>query len=320
VIPDPVSLILRPTPLHRLDRLSKKLGVELWIKRDDLTGFAMGGNKGRKLEYLMADALKRGADTVVTCGSAQSNFIRQLGAACAALELKCAAAVMKLPFEEQKPIGRALSAQGGNQELDRILGVELHLFDDGDWDELYARAGDLAQRLRTEGRNVYEIPIGGSSALGAYAFTRAAVEIQAAEPFDWIVTASSSGSTQTGLAWAFHRSSNRVLGVACDPEPDIAEDFSRLGLDLDQLTGTEKGLQPSDFEIDFRFVGPGYGVPSFEGDAAITALAQSEGIFLDPIYSGKAFACLLHRLNEGSLPGRVLFWHTGGAPALFARE
>ena len=321
MIPEPVSLILRPTPLHRLDRLSAELGVDVWIKRDDLTGFAMGGNKGRKLEYLLSQALALGANTIVTCGSAQSNFVRQLGAACAVFGIRCAAAVMALPFEDYRPTEHALSAYGGNETLDRIFGVDLYLYEDGTWEELYARADDLARTLEAEGRHVYQIPIGGSSPLGAYAFTRAAIEIQAQQDsFDWIVTASSSGSTQTGLAWSYHQTSTRVLGVACDPEPEIVEDFARLGYDLDHLLGTQKNLGPELFEMDFRFVGPGYGVPSAEGDGAIEKLAKTEGILLDPIYSGKAFACLLQRVKDRAIDGRVLFWHTGGTPALFARS
>lgn len=319
MIPEPVSLVLRPTPHHRLPRLSAQLGADIWIKRDDLTGFALGGNKGRKLEYLIAEALSRGADTIVTCGAVQSNFIRQLGAACAMFEMDCQAVVMDLPFEYARPKGPALASAGGNELLDRLLGVDLHRVEDGPWETLYAQADELADRLEARGRRVYRIPVGGSSALGAYAFTRAAVEVQAAEEhFDWIVTATSSGSTQTGLTWALHDGSTRVLGIACDPEPEIAEDFVRLSAELDALTGHEKALTPRDFEIDFRFVGPGYGARSAEGDAAIVRLAQTEGIFLDPIYSAKAFSGLLKRIEEGSLTGRILFWHTGGIPALFA--
>ena len=301
-----------------MSRLSSRLGADVWIKRDDLTGFALGGNKGRKLEYLMAEALQRDADIVVTCGSVQSNFVRQLGAACAAFGIRCSAVVMELPFENEPPRGTPLAGEGGNELLDRLLGVELHRMNNGTWDELYAQADELADRLESQGRRVYLIPVGGSSPLGAYAFTRAAIEVQASEEhFDWIVTASSSGSTQTGLAWGVHGTSTRVLGIACDPEPEIVEDFARLSSQLDELTGHAKGLRAEDFALDSRFVGPGYGVRSDEGKAAIRLLARTEGIFLDPIYSGKAFAGLLKRIEEGSLTGRVLFWHTGGTPALF---
>jgi 1-aminocyclopropane-1-carboxylate deaminase/D-cysteine desulfhydrase-like pyridoxal-dependent ACC family enzyme len=184
---------------------------------------------------------------------------------------------------------------------------------------LYAHADRLGEELASQGVQVYKIPIGGSSPLGAYSFTLAAQEaIQQAGQFDWIVFASSSGSTQTGLAWELQGSPTRVLGVACDPEPEIVEDFAALAAELDDLTGVSKGLAACDFEMDFDFVGPGYGVPSAEGDAAIEYLARKEGVFLDPIYSGKAFACLLARARRKDVEGRVLFWHTGGVPALFA--
>lgn len=293
------------------------------MKRDDLTGFAMGGNKGRKLEYLIAEALAQGADVAVTCGAAQSNFVRQLGAACAVVGMDCAAAVMELPYEPldcvSAPAVRAEAgtvSEGGNVVLDRILGVELRTFEDGPWETLYAHAEALALALEAQGRTVYRVPIGGSSPLGAYAFYDAAREIP--DGFDWIVTASSSGSTQTGLAYAFHGSDTRVLGICADPEPAIADDFAALGRALGDRLDLPFRLAPEDFLVRFDFVGPGYGVASSEGDAAIRRLARTEGIFLDPVYSGKAFAGLLALAARGAIGGRVLFWHTGGLPTLFA--
>ena len=320
-IPPKVPLCRLPTPLHRLDSMSSRLGLDLWIKRDDLTGFAMGGNKGRKLEYLMAEAIARRAEIVVTCGAAQSNFVRQLGAACAVSGMVCAAAVMDLPFEDA-PAGGERLGEEGNPTLDRILGVDLRRFPDDSWETLYAHAEALALEYEAAGKRVYRIPIGGSSPLGAYAFYRAAEEI--GDGFDWIVTASSSGSTQTGLAYAFHEAGNygggtKVLGVLSDPEPEIGEDFAELGRGLAELVGLPYRLSAADFILDFDSVGPGYGVPSPAGDAAIETLARADGVFLDPVYSGKAFAALIARAERGDLEGRVLFWHTGGLPTLFAR-
>ena len=315
-IPDKVPLCLLPTPLHRLDRMSDELGLDLWIKRDDLTGFAMGGNKGRKLEYLIADA--KGYDVVVTCGAAQSNFVRQLGAACAVAGIGCVAAVMDLPYEDAPlPSGvERLRPEVGNPQLNALFGVEIHPFPDGPWETLYAHAEAIAKSLESAGRRVYRIPIGGSSPLGAYAFYRAAEEIPA--DFDHLVTASSSGSTQTGLAYAFHGTRTRVLGICADPEPEIAEDFAALGDGLADLLDLPFRLRSDDYRLALDFVGPGYGVPSAAGDAAIRRLARAEGILLDPIYSGKAFAGLLALAERGEIAGRVLFWHTGGLPALFA--
>jgi len=311
-------LICAPTPVHRLDRLSAELGVDLWIKRDDLTGFALGGNKGRKLEYLLGAALESGADTVVTCGAAQSNFIRQLGAACSVVGLRCVAVVMSLPYDVSPAVGRRLADSGGNVLLDELLGVELRVAPDGTWDSLYSLAEQAAVELVAAGRAVYRVPVGGSSPLGAFAFVRAAEELAAqAAPFDAIVFASSSGSTQVGLTRYFLGSSTRVLGIACDPEPDIADDFAVLAERLAELDGGPP-LGREAFEVNLDYVGEGYGIPSPAGQAAIERLARREGIFLDPIYSAKAFAGLLDLVGRGELSGRVLFWHTGGIPALFA--
>ncbi len=316
--PAKVPLILAPTPLHRLDRLSADLGIDLWIKRDDLTGFAFGGNKGRKLEYLIAEALSLGAEVVVTCGSSQSNFIRQLAAACAMHGLQCSAVVMELPYDAPagKPEGKHLRGSGGNVLLDDILGAELRMYPDGDWDALFAEMDKLVLEKEEMGKKVYRIPVGGSSPLSAYAFYQAASELNAG-PFDWILCATSSGSTQTGLTYAFASSSTQVLGVACDPEPEIASDFAEIGRGLAELVDAPV-LSASDFLIDFHSVGAGYGIVTREGEHAIQMMARREGIFLDPIYSAKAFAALTRLAETKAIEGRVLFWHTGGTPALFA--
>lgn len=314
-----VALIQSPTPLHRLDYVSQDLGVDLWIKRDDLTGFAFGGNKGRKLEYLMADVLNKGATVVTTCGAAQSNFIRQLGAACARHGVRCFASVMRSPYEDEPPKGSPLPAKGGNVTLDEILGVELWHYPDANWETLFSHWEEVSQELSASGERVYRIPVGGSSPLGAYAFTQAALELESqGQDFDWIVFASSSGSTHVGLQFALRGSKTKVYGFACDPEPEIAHDFAELSEGLAKLLGSERPLKANDFLLDFSFVGDGYGIPSAEGESAIRYLARREGVFLDPIYSGKAFAGLKARIGEGRISGRVLFWHTGGLPALLA--
>lgn len=319
--PKRIPLIQRPTPLHRLDRASARLGIDLWIKRDDLTGFALGGNKGRKLEYLMAEAVEQGAEVVVTCGASQSNFIRQLGAACRCLGMQCVAAVMDLPFEPAygKPAGAPLSDTGANLLLDGVLGVELRRFPDGSWEELFSRTEQILAELRGQGRRAYSVPIGGSTGLGAYGFFQGAGEVmQQAQPFETVVTASSSGSTQAGLAYGFHGTLTHVIGISCDPEPDLSETMVGLCSDLDRLTGQNQRLVARDFDLRFDWVGPGYGVPSEASISAIRFLAETEGIFLDPIYSGKSFAGLMELAKSGELPGRVLFWHTGGTPTVFA--
>lgn len=314
-----IPLALLPTPIHRLDQLSMELGLDLWIKRDDLTGFALGGNKGRKLEYLLPAALERGADTIVTCGAIQSNFIRQLGAACRRVGLRCVAAVMNLPYEDALPEAPMLESHGGNVLLDELLGVELHRMPNGTWDELYDAAEALAKSEEKKGRRVYRIPVGGSSGLGAAAFVFAGQEvIQQSPSFDWIVTASSSGSTQTGLTIAMQSTQTKVLGICSDPEPELVDHFAELSQDVATETGWDCALPASAFHLNTSYVGPGYGVPSPEGNAALRRVAQSEGVFLDPIYSAKAFAGLIDLAQKGEISGRVLFWHTGGIPTLFS--
>lgn len=307
-----------PTPTHRLDRLSAELGIDLWIKRDDLTGFAFGGNKGRKLEYLLGDLLSRNVQAVVTCGSAQSNFVRQLGVACALFGLRCVADVMEHPYEPGRQPARSApgrSDQEGNALLSRWAGVELRWHDDGPWDELFEHAQRSAESLKAEGLTVEEIPVGGSSPLGAYAFVQATREAQG---FDHVVCPCSSGSTHAGLGYAFCGTPTKVVGIACDPEPELVDELARLSRGLDEIEGLAKRLGPDDFDLRTDSVGGGYGIPSDDGREAFELMLRTEGIFLDPVYSAKAFAGLIKMARRGELTGRTLFWHTGGLPSLFA--
>jgi 1-aminocyclopropane-1-carboxylate deaminase/D-cysteine desulfhydrase-like pyridoxal-dependent ACC family enzyme len=306
--------------MHRLARASEELKIDLWIKRDDLTGFAFGGNKGRKLEFLMAEALARNADTVVTCGAAQSNFIRQLGAACSMFGLRCVAVVMDLPYDVSPPTGIRLDPWVGNPGLDALVGVETILMPNGTWNVLFASTKQVALDLSAQGRRVYEIPIGGSSALGAFAFYRAASEvIDSGGCFDWVVTSSSSGSTQTGLTYGFRSVPTRVLGIAADPEPEFIDDLVKLGQALANLIGVPR-LDKDAFKVELGYCGDGYGVTDEQTLEAIRWLSRIEGIFLDPIYSGKAFRGLMDLARTGLVSGTVLFWHTGGLPTLFALQ
>jgi len=319
-MPDRIELALLPTPLHRLPRVSEQLGLDIWIKRDDLTGLAFGGNKARKLEYLMADVIKAKAEVVVTCGSMQSNFIRQLGAACSMFGIRCVAAVMELPFEhEQPPKPSSENLHSGNVLLDNWLGVELEVFPDGEWEALFAAAEAIWERFRGEGKSAYLIPVGGSSPLGAMGFYRAAEEVLHQKPdIRTIVTASSSGSTQVGLSLGLRNRGVRVVGIGCDPEPEIVHDYARLCQWTCDMFSLGDSIAAAELELNQNFVGPGYGVPSQEGQSAIECLARTEGIFLDPVYSAKAFAGLLSLAAQKELEGPIVFWHTGGTPALFA--
>jgi D-cysteine desulfhydrase family pyridoxal phosphate-dependent enzyme len=318
--PSKLSLIQSPTPLHRLNHLSAELQADLWIKRDDMTGFAAGGNKGRKLEYLIAKAVDEGATAVVGCGSRQSNFVRQLAGACSVAGLKCSAAVMALPFEYEEPTHVGLTEENGNDLLNHIFGADIRVYPNARWEDLFDRAEELALELEARGERVLRIPVGGSSPLGAFAFYKAGLELQAQDEstFDWILFASSSGSTHVGLQFAFHRSTTKVVGIACDPEPEILGDFQQLYAGLEALVGEARPSPNADWRLNLDYVGEGYGIPSHGGQAAIRLLARTEGILLDPVYSGKAFAGLLDLLDKREIGGRILFWHTGGSPALFA--
>ncbi len=319
--PSRVPLCALPTPLHRLPRASRDLGVDLWIKRDDLTGFAGGGNKGRKLEFLIAKALDEKAQVIVSSGSTQSNFLRQLACACQMFDIRCVAAAMELPFDmgAGKPDGRSV-ALGGNRVLDEMFGLEMRVFADDDWEVLDQHVQEIATELRAQGSQVVVLPTGGSTPLGAYGFFMAGheLEAQAREPFTAIVLPTSSCSTHAGLGYYFHGKQTRVIGISCDPEPELPVELWRLASGLDSFTGLDRMMVREDFDFRLGYVGPGYGVPSVEGDAAIEYLAKQEGILLDPIYSGKAFAGLLDMVRKGEVGGRVLFWHTGGLPTLFA--
>lgn len=314
---DKVNLCQLPTPCHRLELMSDDT-LDLWIKRDDLTGFAGGGNKGRKLEFLMAEAISLGATAVVSNGSLQSNFIRQLGAACSRFDMICAAAVMAAPFDADfgPPGGPKLRPENGNLLLDELLGIDLRVFEDAPWEDLWAQAELVAQEYERRGYVVYRIPVGGSSALGAFAFREAAAEIT--ESFDFLVTCCSSGSTHAGLAYGFFGTNTKVIGISADPEEELFDDLVRLTAGLDLITGEGKRMRREDFDLRFDWVGPGYGIITDDGMDALRTMARQEGIFLDPVYSAKAFSGLLDLAKRGEIGGRVLFWHTGGVPSLAA--
>lgn len=321
VIPARLPLCILPTPIGTLSRVASDFGTEIFIKRDDLTGFAGHGNKGRKLEYLISEIVAQGIDTVVSSGATQSNFLRQLGAACAVVGIRCLAATMHAPYEEADRKATGILTQGGNPALDEIFGLERTLYPDGTWAELDAHAEALADDERAQGAKVHVIPLGGSGPLGVLAFYRAAEELasQLTAPVDFIVCPSSSGSTHIGLTSYFLGTSTKVIGIGCDPEPEMLDDLVDLSQSFSDAYGLAPALTPQQIDLRLNYVGPGYGVPSPEGTEALRYLARREGILLDPIYSAKTFAGMLDLLRRKEIGGRVLFWHTGGMPALFAR-
>jgi D-cysteine desulfhydrase len=315
-----LELVTAPTPLERLEHLSSRVGRDIWVKRDDITPFALGGNKVRKLEYLAQDALAQGADVLVTAGAIQSNHVRQTAALAARLGLGCVALL-------ENPIGTADRnyLENGNRLLLDLFGTEVQLVPNLDTaDQLLA---ETAEHLRAEGRTPYVVPIGGSNALGALGYVRAGLElaeqIQASgERFAAVVLASGSAGTHAGLALALEHAlpGTRVVGVTVS-RPDATQRPKVEG--LLQRTAELLGVPvPAALRVELwdQYFAPRYGEPNAGTLGAIRQVASSEGLLLDPVYTGKAFAGLLDGLERGAFEGNgpVIFLHTGGSPALFA--
>jgi D-cysteine desulfhydrase family pyridoxal phosphate-dependent enzyme len=303
-----------PTKIESLSRLTKDLdGPELLIKRDDQTGLAFGGNKTRKLEYLMAQALAEGADLVLTAGADQSNHCRQTAAAAARCGLDCT-----LVLVEPAP-----ETSTANLFLDKLLGADLIWTEKDMRDQVL----DIAYKEAvSRGKKPYLIPYGGSNAVGAYAYFKAMKELQEQlmdEMPDWIVFASSSGGTQAGLlagAQNYHLQT-KILGISVDESESVLKDrVFRLASKVSNLYGDKKDINPDQILINDDFVGGGYGILNDQDREAIHLFAKTEGILLDPVYTGRAGAGLVHLIRSGyfSKNERILFWHTGGTPALFA--
>ncbi|MBR7114161.1 MAG: D-cysteine desulfhydrase family protein [Firmicutes bacterium] len=302
------SLGLFPTPMHRLPNISRELGTNVWIKRDDLCGVALGGNKVRKLEYLLHDAKQQGYDLIMTTGQAQSNHA-MLTAACARrLGLDC---ILLLK-------DRGITSRKGNQILNHLLGVEVRYMDTDSYDEIYREMDRIGAEL---GRKVYKIPCGGSNALGTLGYIDCMREIAASgQHFDHLVCACGSGGTAAGcvLGARLHLPHTQVMCSMVDNEP-----FEQIVTELMQQAAELLEI-PVDIPVPqlLDMCGPGYSIPSAEGNAAIGMMMQLEGIVLDTCYTGKAFAGLVRRAKEGyyKADDNVLFIHTGGAGGLFAQD
>jgi L-cysteate sulfo-lyase len=311
------SLGFFPTPLIELPRLSRALGgPAIHMKRDDQTGLALGGNKTRKLEYLLGDALGKGSDTILTAGAAQSNHCRQTAAAAARLGLEC-----HLLLGGEPP-----DSPGGNLLLDNLLGCHIH------WAGEHRKGEDLpelSRALQAAGKHPYIVPYGGSNELGALAFAEASIELDGqhhGRPFTHIVFASSSGGTQAGLMLGrkLLDKSYRVVGITIDKGGTDQLSFDQQVLSLADraasLVGIEQPFSEQDIILDSRYLGGGYGIVGDLENEAIAITARTEGILLDPVYTGRAMGGLIDLIRSGEI-GRndcVLFWHTGGTPALFA--
>ncbi|MCC6728656.1 MAG: pyridoxal-phosphate dependent enzyme [Chthonomonadales bacterium] len=311
-----LQLAALPTPLHRLERLSASAGADVWAKRDDLTGYALGGNKVRKAEYLLADALEQGATAVITAGALQSNHARVVAVASSRCGLSCHLVLS----------GPAGAPVVGNLALDRLAGAAVHRVDTSA--EREVRMADLAEQLRRAGERPYTIPVGGSNWMGAQGYAAAAAELAAQlaalpEAPTRVLFATSSGGTAAGLAAGRAATGARfgLLGVRVDRDPDAEAAILGVARVLAERLGAAAPIAAGDIALEEGFVGEGYGVPSAEGQAAVERLWREEGLLLDPVYTAKAIAGLLALAARGAFAGeRVVFLHTGGGPALVAER
>lgn len=309
-----LPLGIAPTPVEELAALRAALGggPVLLVKRDDAIGFAFGGNKVRKMRLVAAAATAQGADTLITCGGVQSNHARVTAATAARLGMRCL--LVANGARPDRPTANAL--------LNQLLGAEIEYV--ADRSERAPAMEAAAAKLRRIGRRPYVVPLGASTPLGAAAFVDAIRELlEQIDPPDLIVHATSSGGTQAGLVagCALAGVKTRVLGISADdPAPAIEQTVRRLHDGMAPLLG----VVPDRFrgiavDVDDRFVGDGYGVPTAQSREALNLAARTEALFLDPTYTAKAMAGLIARVRSHELPGRhtVLFWHTGGQVGLF---
>ena len=314
-----IELAQLPTPLQELSRLGQLLGgPKLLVKRDDQTGLALGGNKTRKLEFLIADALKKRADTVITTGAPQSNHCRQTAAAAAQVGMGC-----ELVLGGNEP-----EVPNGNVLLDLFCGANLH------WttrERRNAKMEEVARQLRRLKHNPYIIPVGGSNGLGALGYVQAMIELndqlsKGRVKVDTIVFATSSGGTQAGMVVGARISGfkGKILGMSIDQrssqEPSYQSELAAIANEAANLIDSRYEFTEDDFTVNYDYLGLGYGVVGNLERESIRLTACTEGLLLDPVYSGRAMGGLVDLIKKGffSLKDTVLFWHTGGAPALFA--
>ena len=297
-----------PTPIQKLENISKKLGTNIYIKRDDLTGLGLGGNKVRKLEFLMADAMDKGAEIVFTTGGPQSNHAMLTAAACNRLGIKPILLLKKRGVCEDK----------GNVFLDHLLEADVRFINTDSFDVIDEEMDRIGQ---AHGKTYYKIPLGGSNAVGTLGYVFCAEEIaKQGMRFDHLVCAEGSGGTMAGLTLGakLFLPDTKVHGMTVSEEP-----FQDITLDLIRQTAEllETDVSVSEEDIFLRSMcGPGYAIPSEEGNTAIKLMANEEGLFLDPVYTGKAFSGLIQMAQEGAFEpdDNVLFLHSGGAGGLFA--
>ncbi|MBP3633082.1 MAG: D-cysteine desulfhydrase family protein [Oscillospiraceae bacterium] len=310
-----VSLAVLPTPLHKLENVSKRFGKNIYIKRDDMTGVALGGNKVRKLEFLLADAKNKGAELIMTTGQAQSNHA-MLTAACAnKLGMKTCLMLKK----------RGVTGKLGNQILNSILGAEVEFYDTDSYADIYAAMDEKTAAYAKQGKVAYGIPCGGSNALGALGYAECVRETMeqckalGIKP-DRMVSVVGSGGTYAGLCAGadLYAPDMKVTGIAVDSDP-FDEICAKLKLEIGELLELDRPLGAENIEI-YDNCGAGYSIPGPKDGEAVRYMARQEGIILDPVYTGKAFSKLLSMLEEGAFAedDTIIFLHSGGAGGVFA--
>ena len=317
-----IQLAHLPTPLELLPRLSEHLGgPKIYVKRDDCTGLATGGNKTRKLEFSMGEALQQKADTIITVGAVQSNHVRQTAAAACKLGMKC-----EVLLEHRVGHPSDLYRNSGNVLLDRIFGANLREYEKGtDFD---AAMAEVASEVRAVGGTPYLIPGGASNPVGALGYVGCGLELlqQFSEQslgVDHIVTATGSAGTHAGLAVGIRAGGSDlpILGIGVNAPQDAQEDrVFKLAAETADLVGAPGVVSRDDIIADCNYIGPGYGEPTDAMNEAILMLARLEGLLFDPVYSGKALAGMIDYIRQGRFDdtATIVFLHTGGAAGLFA--
>lgn len=309
-----------PTPLEPLTRLSEALGgPTIWIKRDDCTGLAGGGNKTRKLEFLMADAKAKGADTIITQGATQTNHGRQTAAIAAKCGMEC-----HILLEDRTGSEDVDYVSNGNVMLDQLFGASLSKYPGGT--DMNAAMEEVAATLREEGKNPYIIPGGGSNPIGALGYANCALELLAQAndmglKIDHLVHATGSAGTQAGLVTGLIATNSQIplLGIGVRvPQPQQEGNVFALAERTCELLGITGAVKREDVRANCDYVGEGYGIPAASTLEAIEMFARYEGILLDPVYSGKGAAGLIDLIRKGEFKDaeNIVFLHTGGAQAL----
>ena len=316
-----VSLAHLPTPLEYLPRFSKHLGgPDIYVKRDDCTGLGTGGNKTRKLEFLVADAIEKKADVIITQGAVQSNHARQTAAAACKVGMEC-----ELIFEKRVEDADDAYKHSGNVLLDRIFGANISEVDKGS--DMNAAMEALAEELRGKGKTPYIVPGGGSNVIGALGYIDCALEFMSQANrdglvIDHVVHATGSAGTQAGLIVGLKATSSNIplLGIGVNAPKDAQEEkVWKLAVETADYVGAPGCVQREDIVANCDYVGDGYGVPTESMNDAVMLLARLEGLLFDPVYSGKGLAGMIDLVTTGYFAGAksIVFIHTGGSVGLF---